>query len=408
MLALILLAGLLAGDTVPTFSIAAPLSTSPPDRGAGEGPARIIVHRQPQLPLVALRLSILMNDPPGYSGAGHLVQHLQLARMQEAAAVVGARVQIARNSDALVYSVMGPASELAQLASVLRLALVVPQVVESEFLTAMHELYEERLAEWETAERHVRATLRSQVFPNDLPAAGTEQAAARLTRARLNDLWSHLYRPDRTSLVAVGNVTAEAVRSAFGELPAPRAGPRLPPLAETVPVRPLAPPEATSAWFGAAWPVWNADPGAVAVTGRLLQRWLAARLDATSVVVEHWWTHEGQALVAVVSTTEAQRRNARSVLADPLSAMQRELDAAAVRAAATGLRREMVFYARTPDRFAELLGSFADREAGVEAQAFYDELERARLGDVLLALDELLKADPVRVEVAPQRVQGGR
>jgi predicted Zn-dependent peptidase len=404
MLALILLTGLMAADTVPpqTFEAA-----SPGARPGAELPARIIVHRQPEVPLVALRLSLLVDDPPGFSGVGHLVQHLQLRRMQEEAALVGARVKVARNTDALVYSVMGPAVELDHLARVLRLALVVPPASAGDFLGAMHELAEERLAEWETADGHVRATLRSQLFPHDLPAAGTAQSAARLTPARLQELWSHIYRPDRLSVVAVGNVTPDEVQAVFGGL-RPRTEARIASYTETVPVAPLAPPEATHGWFGAGWLAAEADPIAVAVLGRLLERSLAGRLTTVSTRVEHWWTHEGQALVAVVATSEAERRNARRVLTDPLAVIQRELNAEAVRDAAVSLRRDMVFYARTPERFAELLGSFADRGSGIEAQDFYDGLGRVSPGDVLLAIDALRAVEPVRVEIAPQRVRVGQ
>jgi predicted Zn-dependent peptidase len=355
------------------------------------------------VPLVALRLSILADDPPGYSGTAHLVQHLQLRQMEQEAAQVGARVQIARNADAIVYSVMGPAVELDHLARVLRLALVVPSVGAGDFLAAMHELAEERLAEWETAEGHVLATLRSQLFPHRLPAAGSQEAAARLTPARIPALWDHIYHPGRVSVVAVGSVTPAEVEAVFGGLRDARDA-SITPFTETVPLSPLAPPEATHGWFGVGWLATDADPVAVALLGRLLERHLRTRLNVVSLRVEHWWTHEGQALVAVAATSEAERRNARRILTDPLAALQGELNTAAVRAAGTALRRELVFYARTPDRFAELLGSFADRGSTLEAQAFYDALEQVRLGDVLLAMDALRAVEPVRVEVAPQRV----
>jgi predicted Zn-dependent peptidase len=401
MLALILLGGLLASDTVspPPFEAEARARAR-----TGEVPARIIVHPQPEVPLVALRLSILADDPPGYSGTAHLVQHLQLRQMEQEAAQVGARVQIARTADAIVYSVMGPAVELDYLARVLRLALVVPAFGTGDFLVAMHELAEERLAEWETAEGHVLATLRSQFFPHRLPAPGSQEAANRLTAEQIPALWDYIYHPDRVSLVGVGNVTPNDVQAVFGDLRDARPA-RITPLTETVPISPLAPPEATHGWFGVGWLATDADPVAVALLGRLLERHLRSRMTTVSLRVEHWWTRDGQALVAVAATSETERPNARRILANPLGALQRELDTAAVRAAGTALRRELVFYARTPDRFAELLGSFADRGGALDTQQFYDTLEQLRLGDVLLAMDALRAVEPVRVEVAPQRVR---
>ncbi|HLL82734.1 MAG TPA: hypothetical protein VK420_08780, partial [Longimicrobium sp.] len=176
MLNLLLLAAL-AADT-----------TSLPAAVRQEGPA-VTVHRQPALPLVALRLSLLADDPRGYAGAGHLMQHLHLPGMEEQAARVGGRVQASRTSDALVYTVTGPASELGYLAGVLRGALAVPRPAQSQMLVALNTLSEERAAERETAASYVRAALRQGIFPGELPAAGTPASAARLESAPLDAMW---------------------------------------------------------------------------------------------------------------------------------------------------------------------------------------------------------------------------
>src|SRR3954471_20230357 len=78
---------------------------------AQDEPAVVVVQQQPAIPVVALRLSLLADDPPGYAGAGHLLQHLVLPSLEEQVARVGGRVAAVRGSDGLVYQVVGPASE---------------------------------------------------------------------------------------------------------------------------------------------------------------------------------------------------------------------------------------------------------------------------------------------------------
>ncbi|MGI9190363.1 MAG: hypothetical protein ACR2F9_09515, partial [Longimicrobiaceae bacterium] len=105
---------------------AAPLADTATVPPAPARPGAFVVHEEPSLPLLSLRLSLLVEDPPGYAGAGHLQQHLVYPALREAMERVGGRAEIARTPDALVYSVTGPAAELTYLARALRSALAVP------------------------------------------------------------------------------------------------------------------------------------------------------------------------------------------------------------------------------------------------------------------------------------------
>ena len=96
-------------------------------QGAAGGEPLFAVHRQPAIPQVSLRMSLLVDDPPGFAGAGHLIQHLQYASLQNQAQAVGAQVRIERTTDAIVYSVTGPAAELHFLAGILRSTLQPPR-----------------------------------------------------------------------------------------------------------------------------------------------------------------------------------------------------------------------------------------------------------------------------------------
>lgn len=367
----------------------------------------VVVHRQPALPVVALRLSLLADDPAGYAGAGHLFQHLHLPAMEVRAARVGGRVQAARTPDAVVYTVVGPAAELTALAGILQGALRPPAAGTAELLRAQHDLAQERGAERQVAADYVRAALRARVFPRDLPPAGTDASAARLSVARLDNVWGAMYRPDRVSVVAVGDVELDDVRRAFRDLPAAPLAP-LGLRADTVRAFAADTPQATRGWLARAWAAPDADPAALTVTARLLRTHLRRRMTRSAVDVEHWWTHHGQALALVVATPDSLVRVARGTVDGSLASLAGTLDARLVRDAAAGVRRDMLFFARTPERMADVLGAFADRGDGADAaQRFYAAVEAVTVDDVRGVLDALRAADPAAVEVAAQ-LAGGR
>jgi predicted Zn-dependent peptidase len=365
----------------------------------------IIVHRQPALPVVALRLSILASDPPGFAGAGHLFQHLLLPSLEDQVARVGGRVSAVRGSDAIVYQVVGPASELDYLAGVLRGALRAPTPGSAEMLSALSALGDERAAERETAPRYVRSALRAALFPSDLPAAGTPDAATRLETARLVDLWDEIYRPGRVQIIAVGDVDLGSVRRAFRTLPPAAGGGSLPVIADTVAALEADTPQATRGWLGSAWNASDLDPAAVSVTARLLRSSLRRRMTRSQVEVEHWWTHQGQAVVLVVATPDSLIPSARRTVGGALASLSTSLNDAAARDAAAAVRRDLLFYARTPERMAELLGGFADRGAGSEAaQDYLTALDAVGEAEVRAVLERLQEQTAASVFVPPQRI----
>jgi predicted Zn-dependent peptidase len=384
---------LAAADTVPP--------PAPPS--AADQPA-VVVLRQPALPIVALRLSLLADDPPGYAGAGHLMQHLLLPSLEERVARVGGRVQAVRTSDAVVYTVVGPASELDYLAQTLRGLLRAPTPGTGEMLQALAAVGGERGAEREIAPQYVRSALRARLFPRDLPAAGTEASLARLNTARMDDVWASMYRPDRVSIVAVGDVEVDGVRRAFRDVPA--AGSGSPPrLADTVRAFAADTPQATRGWIARGWNASHEDPATLTVTARLLRNHLRRRMTRSQVDVEHWWTHHGQALALVVATQDSLVATARRTADGALSSLRDNLDETLVRDAAAGVRREMLFFSRTPERMADVVGAFTDRGEGADAaQRFYAAVGAVTEADVRALLERMIEARAEIVEVAPQRL----
>ncbi|HEV2131715.1 MAG TPA: hypothetical protein VGR27_11460 [Longimicrobiaceae bacterium] len=403
LLPMLFAAGVALADTVPDAvpeRFASTVSTAP---GTAARAGAVIVHRQPALPIVALRLSLLTTDPSGYAGAGLLIQHLVFPSLRDQARRVGARVQMQRTSDAMVYTIVGPASEMYYLARVLRSALEPPRAGTGELLGARHALREARLAEWEIARGHVRAALRGSLFPDDLSAAGTEASMERLDAASLPLVWSQMYRPERVMITAVGDVRMGLVQEAFADLPPlPSRRPQAERV-DTVPAVPLAPAEATRGWLGLGYSASDVDPHALTVAARLLGDLLRERIPTASVEAEHWWTHHGQALAVVLAVPEPNLPAARRTLGTALATLQQNLSEERVRAAATAARREMLFYARTPERMAEVLGSFADRDGDAEAaQRFYTQLEQVSLAEVRRVLEQLTARTPARVDIPPQ------
>ncbi len=362
-----------------------------------------MVHRQPAIPLVALRAAILTEDPAGYAGAGHLIQHLVLPTLRDQAQRVGATVQMERSADAIVYTVTGPAAELSYLASVVRTALQPPRPAQVDMLLAARALSEERMAEWETADRHIRSALRARLFPNDLSAAGTESSAERLTAEALPRLWAEMYRPDRVAIVAVGDVRLGELQTAFADIPARPTQRPLPAREDTISLTPLARAQATRGWLGLGYLANDAEPTAIAIAAKLIGDDLRRRLTTAEVHSEQWWTHHGQALAVMVSVPEANLAAARTALNTSLSTVQAAVTAARVAAAARDLRHEMLFYARTSERMAEVLGTFTDRDGDPDAaQRFYADLARTTATQVRTAMQALSTQSAIRFEIPPQ------
>lgn len=382
---------------------ALPADTAVRGAAAQDAPA-VTVHRQPALPVVALRLSLLADDPPGYAGAGHLMQHLHLQALEDQAGRVGGRVQAQRTSDALVYTVVGPAAELDYLAGILRSALRAPRPGPADMLPALNALADERAAERDIAPNYMRAALRARIFPEDLPAAGTPAAMRRLEGAALGEVWESMYAPERVSVVAVGAVEIADVERAFRGLPERGAG-RVDALPDSVPALAADTPQATRHWIGWASSASGDDPAALSVAARLLGSRMRRVMPNSQVEVEHWWTYRGHALAIVVATPGPRAAVARRTVSGALQALEADLDPEAVQVAARAVRRDLLFYGRTPERMAEVIGSFADRTGEPEAaQRFFSSLEEVTEERVRRVLTELRGTEPIAIEVAPQRL----
>lgn len=406
-----LLAALAVGDSLPVRPSLPPPSASGRAEVVAAARAKSVdtgasfaVHRQPAIPLVSVRMALLADDPAGYAGAGHLVQHLMLPMLRAQVARVGGEVEMERSADALVYTLTGPARELSYMAGLLESALRPPTPTAAALLIASRELAEERLEEWESADQHIRAALRARLFPGDISAAGTERSATRFEPEEIPEIWRRMYDPDRISILAVGDVSLSELREAFASLPAGAGSGSDEEAADTISLAPLAPAEATRGWLGAGYLASDLEPAAVSVTARIIHDRLQDQLPDADVTAEHWWTHQGQAVVIVLGAPANQVAAARRALNTLASGLDTRITDRSVSEAARSLRREMLFYARTPDRMAEVLGRFSDRSGDPDAaDAFYARLQEVDLDAVRGVLQHMVDHTPARVEIEAPR-----
>jgi predicted Zn-dependent peptidase len=338
-----------------------------------------------------------------------MIQHLIFPSLEDRVARVGGRAQMQRTADAIVYTVTGPSSELPYLSQLLISTLQVPQAPQDVLLRVDRILREERLAEWETAAAHARSVLRNQLFPTDISAAGTDRSATRFTSGALPSLWANIYRPERVSIVAVGDVYLGDVQRQFAELPRPPAAPALLIERDSVVAGALAPAQATRAWLAAGYLANDLNPAAVTITARLLGDLIRTRVPSAQVEAEHWWTHHGMAVVLVVAVPERDMASARRVMGTAVSTLRQEVSFLRAVEASHAVRRELLFFSRTPDRMAEVIGQFVDREGDPDAaERFYADLADLDDRDVREVLDRLIDLTPARVEIPPQALQPRR
>src|SRR5690606_17669331 len=125
--------------------------------------------------------------------------------------------------------------------------------------------------------------------------------------------------------------------------------------------------------FGGGCPVdAEAAPAPVAAAAHLLANLLSSRLPGSEATGEHWWTHHGRALALIVAVQPRQLSAAPARLLEAPEELLENLTDQRVTAAARAIRHDMLFYSRTPDRMAELIGQFIDRGGdAASAQRFY-------------------------------------
>lgn len=292
--------------------------------------------------------------------------------------------------------------------AILRGAVDAPDLIRGRLRAARAAVHAEAVAELETPARLVRHRLRALLFPTSPLPDARATATATLSAERLQAFWSHHFQPERMRAVVVGGVDAEAVKRAFRGWPAqPATAPVEPGDTTAAPVIEM---QVLIDWAGVGYPAGAIDPATAAVAAALLERHLNES-GLRRGQAEVWW-HGDRRAVVVIAADNPGAKSAAAVssatsapsLAQRLRTLVAEtaalLEPTQLMEARRALRRDLLFAARTPHGFAEIVGTFLDRTGEpAAATRFVDALDHVEITRVRAAMLAMLLADPAVVEL---------
>lgn len=364
-------------------------------------------------PLVALRLSVPIDDDLP-TGAAELLQELARPAATAEARRFGADLRFHTADDEAVISVTGPAAAFDPLVGILRSAVAPPDLSVTDLRRARARAEDRIRAALERPVPRLRILLRASLARTEAGGAVLDT----LQPERLRSIAHRIHRVDRLRVVLVGAPPAEIVRSAFTHWP------RIPAsdTAYSDPgPGPLPRPQAHHAWAALAYPL-QAEHTAVAVAAALVQQRIRAA-GLRDGQAEAWTADGGTVLVVLggAALDDPDVAAAANITAFPadrgdggVSALARFLrrmiaEAAAlagpasVQEAATTLRSDLLFEARTAAGRAAVLGRWTG-PPGAARPTVHDVLvglEKVDLGDVRDVLAAALAAAPIRAEIRP-------
>lgn len=364
------------------------------------GGPRVTFLRTGSRDLVALRVSLPLEEAPDEAGAGSLIRTMAEERMEALAARIGARARVTRTARALVYEAAGSAADLDFLVWILGEGMQAPDP--ARFEAVRRAALANVARRMETPQGVLALQLREALAPGTPPLLGTLPALERLDPSRLAAVWARSHRRDAARVLVVGALPSETVLASLTDLSLPHSGPdpALPPQAQ--PAEPRLRPEVIRHWSGSAWPVAEGHDPRALVAMRILSESLERRPGDYEAGVELWEVDGRWFLILSGAAYPRARQAMRSRLDGLLSEARDGITDEAVRRHAARTRAELLESARTPWGLAEIVGQVLDAERDPA------ELERmlARLVDMdaadLRAFFEALGAGtPVRREVGP-------
>ncbi len=350
--------------------------------------------------VAALRMSIPLGESAEEAGAGQLVRALAQTRMQSMARRIGARIEVERTPEGLVYQVAGPASELDFLVWILNEGLRPPEA------DRFHEVRRDQLAEvlrrQETPQGALALRVRAAAGGSAVPLLGSAVALERMHAGVVASVWARSHARDRARLVVVGDFEPEVALAALADLdmPGTPAEPHAPPGGPVADARPS--PEIIRHWVAEAWPLDRArDPRGLVAVGIVGDRIREVGGDY-ELGAEIWETGGRWTLVlsgaAYPRSQQAMRTRLRGLLGESLGAVSDT----SVRRHAARIRGDLLLQGATAWGFANLVGQALD--------SGYESTEVARVLDELAAMDgaavrtfmEGLHArTPIREEIRP-------
>jgi predicted Zn-dependent peptidase len=351
-------------------------------------------------PVVAIRLSVALDEAPSEAGSAHMLHVLGSERARSRAAALGVRVEGARTPWGLAYTVAGSRADFDLLASLIAEAVAEPSEPEETFQTQRRALRNQLLRTQETPGARVLAELQGKAVPGAGQLDGTPASLDRITRVGLRDFWRRTHRPTAMTVVVAGDVPDEQLFSAFDGLGAPRGSAARP--TGIAPSAAAAPTQTFRHWYGEAFAIpdpLNPHPSVVALLAAEQLRSMSDSLEASVQLSE---SKGGTVLAVVAAAYPASANRMRTRVAGLLASVRQGATPGRVQAATSRVRQDLLERGRTPAGLVDLVGSLMDAtgEPGA-ARKLLSALDAVTLESTRTFLGQLSARTPLRAEVRP-------
>lgn len=397
LLTLVALPGLSGQEATVAATASSPFH--PDTAVVSEAGTRVVLMRGLDPGVAALRLSVPVVERPDEAGIGRILRDLGLERIRTLARPFGVEVDVVHTPWGLAYSAAGAAEDFETLAWLLREATARPDTRGAAFERARAALREEAARREETPAGRIVRDLRARVAPEAAPETPGAGGVDALGGDAVVRAWRRTHQASAMTLVVAAPVALEVVLAGVHDLGAPMPGLDAP---DPIPVATPAPVQTLRVWHGEAFPAGPPDEPVATVAALLVSRHLERATGPWETSVQ-LWTLPGRSVLTVLGA--AYPRNAaamRETVASALSATAEGLDDDTVRRAATRVRREILFTARSPSGLVATVGRAYEAGGGPsDVESRLDRLATLDAAGVRSFLTQLMALGPVRSEVRP-------
>jgi len=361
---------------------------------------RVVLMRGPDPAVAALRLSVPVIERPEEAGIGRVLRDIGLERIQTLARPFGVEVDVEHTPWGLAYSVAGATEDFETLAWLLREASARPDTRGASFERARAALREEAARREETPLGRIVRDLRARAAPEVAPETPGSRGVDALDGDAVVRAWQRTHQASSMTLVASAPVALEVVLTGVHDLGAPPSPE--PPAADPIPVPRPAPVQTLRVWHGEAFAAGPADDPIATVAALLVSQRLERTTGPWETSVQ-LWTLPGRSVLTVLGA--AYPRNAgtmRETVASALGATAEGLDDGTVHRAASRIRREILFAARSPSGLVAAVARAYEAGGGpADIVSRLDRLATLDAAGVRSFLSRLMALGPVRSEVRP-------
>jgi len=193
---------------------------------------RVVIKRDPSASLTALQLWVeagSADEDPESGGVAHVLEHILFRGSSESGGgklageieSLGGRINGFTTRDQTVYHMILPAIHLQSGLRVLAKMMQLPSLDESQLGKEIQVVMEE----WRQGQDNPRARVASTLFgtayrlhPYGRPTIGTPETLKRITWEALSDFYHRWYAPNNMTLVVVGKLEEEELKTAINDL----------------------------------------------------------------------------------------------------------------------------------------------------------------------------------------------